>query len=254
MNDTTIGNYSALTDQHCLYTQSDAFRSYFSKVVGPYSLAAALSVRPNLNLDYSKPSVRRRVVGEKRKPGTVWSSQITSQRPSPILGGKKIMGAMRPRTAPTVGRKGIGTGNSKGRGYSKGGFVAVPRQGALGKPLDMALSPLEVKDLRKKNSGGGALSFSFAPPTLLEEPQRESRGVEASGRGNTLSLYLSGRVALLGEYKIVFPNETLLDLRRYARFFFFFLVTSRRGCFVCESLCDTYPSNAQARLTQSYSR
>lgn len=54
-------SYSALTDPHCVMTRSKGFRSHFAKVVGPYSLAASLSVKPNLDLDYSKRSVRERV-------------------------------------------------------------------------------------------------------------------------------------------------------------------------------------------------
>lgn len=58
---TKMSNYSALTDPHCILTRSTNFRQHFTNLVGPYSLAASLCVKPNLDLDYSKKSVRDRV-------------------------------------------------------------------------------------------------------------------------------------------------------------------------------------------------
>ncbi|GMH91516.1 hypothetical protein TrVE_jg11562 [Triparma verrucosa] len=194
-------SYSALTDPHCVMTRSKGFRSHFAKVVGPYSLAASLSVKPNLDLDYSKRSVRERV--------------------RPMTANLALVG----ETAPSTRKRAPDTSTHTYKPYHKQG-------GGVGKPLDVPLSPEDVSDFRNPSSRQvrpKSAHFRRIDPTspmgspvtdmktLRSKPSPfESALKQDRIKRRTLQLYLSGRRALLGEYRIS-PGETLSDLRDFVQ-------------------------------------
>ncbi|GMH67762.1 hypothetical protein TL16_g04762 [Triparma laevis f. inornata] len=213
---TKMSNYSALTDPHCILTRSTNFRQHFANLVGPYSLAASLCVKPNLDLDYSKKSVRDRV-----RPMTA-------------------NGATRGETAPSSRKKPPPTlrTNNTNKNFVNQQQTYKPyhkQGGGLGAQLDVPLSPEDVSDFRNpKPSHSRPKSAHFRkidPTSPMGSPVTDMKSLRSLRsrlspfesalkqekiKRRTLQLFLSGRRALLGEYRIS-AGETLSDLRDFVQ-------------------------------------
>eukprot|EP00520_Triparma_pacifica_P017101 CAMPEP_0118636644 /NCGR_PEP_ID=MMETSP0785-20121206/2736_1 /TAXON_ID=91992 /ORGANISM="Bolidomonas pacifica, Strain CCMP 1866" /LENGTH=1292 /DNA_ID=CAMNT_0006527791 /DNA_START=178 /DNA_END=4053 /DNA_ORIENTATION=- len=192
-HDNPLDTYSALRDRHCLYTKGEGFRRYFEKVVGPLSVQALSMVKPNMDLDYSKLSTRRNLKLITRPSSAAAAGH---RKPRPVLskvkfGHSKTKGPQkraRPGTAPST----------------RGGFSPLPRQGYVGKPLDLKLDNRDVEEfiLKEKVRQG---------TTARHEKEKITRKMKH------LLLYLEGRKSILGSYLISKHNETLGDLRNFIK-------------------------------------
>jgi hypothetical protein len=203
---------------------------HFKKLVGPLSKDVIAPLKPDSDVNkynnrpaipdpneiYDLPRDRNEEQIQKylRKKLKRPQSGGRLGRPGPIPSSLPKASSLRPSTAPGTRNKAVG-----------GSYRPLPRQGAPEfPPLDRPLSPLEVAEFQNFNDMHAFKQINPSSPlgspvanmttTSLKPPTTTFNHINEH-HPSSLLLWLHGRSALLGDYRITRNTESLRDLRHF---------------------------------------